>query len=90
MFDSCSSIKSIDVSNFDTSQAGDLSYMFTGCESLGFVVAADTRVKQELSPEVKVISPHDIPPLADSLDRSASEALAADEGHTGRTDPDPR
>ena len=34
MFTDCSSLKSLDVSNFDTSKVTDMSYMFQGCSSL--------------------------------------------------------
>lgn len=34
MFDDCSLLTSIDLSNFDTSKVKDLSYMFNGCENL--------------------------------------------------------
>ena len=38
MFEGCSSIRSLDLSSFDTSQATDMSRMFYGCSSLRFVV----------------------------------------------------
>ena len=34
MFRSCHSLTSLDVSNFDTQQVKDMSYMFYNCESL--------------------------------------------------------
>ena len=34
MFDNCTSLTSLDISNFDTSKATDMSWMFSGCTSL--------------------------------------------------------
>ena len=37
MFSGCSSLKSIDLSNFDTSKVTDMGYMFSGCYSLEYI-----------------------------------------------------
>ena len=34
MFNSCSSLEELNLSNFNTNNVGDMSYMFTSCSSL--------------------------------------------------------
>ena len=49
MFSGCSSLRSLDVSRWDTSNASDLSYMFSGCSSLRSLDVSDWDVSSASS-----------------------------------------
>jgi surface protein len=47
MFENCSSLTSLDVSNFNTSNMKNMSYMFQGCSSLQTIYAGNWKISWE-------------------------------------------
>lgn len=41
MFEGCSALKTLDLSNFDTKNVTDMSYIFSSCEALTTIYASD-------------------------------------------------
>ena len=51
MFDGCNSLKSLDLSNFNTQNVTDMIFMFSGCESLKRenIITKDDKILKRIS-----------------------------------------
>ena len=47
MFSGCSSLKKLNISNFNTNNVKDKSYMFSRCISLKELISSDSRLKNK-------------------------------------------